>query len=241
MTDTPRSPNRDRLMRTARLLRPLLSELVFVGGQVAELLVTDPAVVRVRPTDDVDVVVPVTTRTAYHALQVRLMALGFTPDHRLGAPVCRMRTADDLILDVMPLDDAILGFSNRWYPYAFANSTPFTLEPTLDIRIASAVAFLAMKWEAFESRGAADPMSSHDLEDLITVVAGRAGIVAEVRAAPEEIRRYVCAKTGAFLAASWAPEILEGNLPDARRVPGLVDAVMGRLQQLAAAGNRVDA
>jgi hypothetical protein len=37
---------------------------VFVGGQVAELLVTDPAAVRVRPTDDVDVVVPITTRTS---------------------------------------------------------------------------------------------------------------------------------------------------------------------------------
>ena len=104
MTAVQRSPNRDRLLHTARLLRPLLVELVFVGGQVAELLVTDPAAVRVRPTDDVDVVVPVTTRTAYHALQLRLMTLGFTPDHRDGAPVCRMRTADDLLLDVMPLD-----------------------------------------------------------------------------------------------------------------------------------------
>ena len=63
VTDGQRSPNRDRLLRTARLLRPLLGELVFVGGQVAELLVTDAAAVRVRPTDDVDVVVPVTTRT----------------------------------------------------------------------------------------------------------------------------------------------------------------------------------
>ena len=122
MTDTLRSPNRDRLLRTARLLRPLLGELVFVGGQVAELLVTDPAAVRVRPTDDVDVVVPVTIRTAYHALQQRLMALGFTPDTRAGALVCRMRTADDLILDVMPLDEAILGFSNRWYTPAIATA-----------------------------------------------------------------------------------------------------------------------
>ena len=76
MTEALRSPNRDRLLRTARLLRPLLGKLVFVGGQVTELLVTDPAAVRVRPTDDVDVVVPVTSRIAYHALQMRLMALG---------------------------------------------------------------------------------------------------------------------------------------------------------------------
>lgn len=235
MTDAWRSPNRDRLLRTARLLRPLLGELVFVGGQVAELLVTDPAAVRVRPTDDVDVVVPVTTRTAYHALQQRLMTLGFMPDTRAGAPVCRMRTADDLILDVMPLDEAILGFSNRWYPYALASATPLALEPGLSVQIASAAAFLAMKWETFASRGAADPMSSHDLEDLITVVAGRAGIVEDVRAAPEEICHFICEKTAAFLAAEWAPAILEGNLPDARRVPGLVTVVVTRFQRLAAA------
>ena len=233
MTDTPRSPNRDQLLRTARLLRPLLRKLVFVGGQVAELLVTDPAAVHVRPTDDVDVVVPITTRNAYHALQQRLLALGFTPDHREGAPVCRMRTADDLLLDVMPLDEAILGFSNRWYSYAFASAATLRLEPGLDVRIASAAAFLAMKWEAFSSRGAADPMSSHDLEDLITVVAGRAGIVADVQAAPDEIRDFIRSQTAAMLAAEWAAAILEGNLPDARRVPGLVDAVMRRLRQLA--------
>lgn len=236
MTDTRRSPNRDRLVRTARLLRPLIGELVFVGGQVAELLVTDPAAVRVRPTDDVDVVVPVTTRTAYHTLQLRLMALGFTPDHRAGAPVCRMRTADDLILDVMPLDEAILGFSNRWYPYALASATTLTLELGLDVRIASAAAFLAMKWEAFNARGLADPMSSHDLEDLITVVAGRAAIVEDVHAASEEIRQFIREQTTALLAADWAQGILEGNLPDARHVPGLVDAVHRRFQQLAVVG-----
>lgn len=34
----------------------MLRELMFVGGQVAELLVTDASVVRMRPTDDVDVI-----------------------------------------------------------------------------------------------------------------------------------------------------------------------------------------
>jgi len=157
-------------VRTARLLRPLLGEFVFVGGQVAELLVTDATVVRMRPTDDVDVVVPVTTRRAYHDLQMRLIALGFSPDQRAGAPICRMRTVDDLVLDVMPLDEKILGFSNRWYPYAVGSATAFTLEPGLVVRLASSAAFLATKWVAFASRGAADPMSSHDLEDLVTVV-----------------------------------------------------------------------
>ena len=155
MTTTALSPNRDRLVRTARLLKPLLGELVFVGGQVAELLVTDTAAVRLRPTDDVDVVVPVTTRGAYYELQMRLITLGFAPDQRVGAPICRMRTVDDLLLDVLPLDDAILGFSNRWYPYAMESATNLMLEAGLIIRVASGAAFLAMKWVAFASRRAA--------------------------------------------------------------------------------------
>ena len=38
------SPNRDSLKRTARRLRPVLDEVVFVGGHVAELLVSDRAI-----------------------------------------------------------------------------------------------------------------------------------------------------------------------------------------------------
>lgn len=233
MTDITVSPNRDRLVRTARLLRPLLRECVFVGGQVAELLVTDASVVRMRPTVDVDVVVPVTTRRAYHDLQMRLSALGFAPDQRAGAPICRFRTVDDLILDVMPLDQEILGFSNRWYPYAVESATVCRLEQELVVRVASPSAFLATKWVAYASRGAADPMSSHDLEDLVTVVAGRTEIVGDVQAAPPEVRQFIRTETAAFLDAPWAAGILEGNLPDARRVPGLVEGVTRRFRQLA--------
>ena len=38
VTDRQRGPNRDCLLRRARLLRPLIGELLFVGGQVAEPL-----------------------------------------------------------------------------------------------------------------------------------------------------------------------------------------------------------
>jgi hypothetical protein len=44
---------RERLLRTARRLEPLLFDVVFVGGQLVELLVSEPAAIRPRPTDDV--------------------------------------------------------------------------------------------------------------------------------------------------------------------------------------------
>jgi hypothetical protein len=71
------SPNRAVLLRVAHALGALRDELVFAGGQVAELLVTDPAAGRVRPTDDVDVISEVATLSAYHQLGERLRELGF--------------------------------------------------------------------------------------------------------------------------------------------------------------------
>ncbi|WP_373060728.1 hypothetical protein [Gemmatimonas sp.] len=44
---------------------------------------------------------------------------------------------------------------------------------------------------------------------------------------------FIRTEPAAFLDAPWASGILEGNLPTARRVPGLVGAVTRRFQQLA--------
>jgi len=41
----------------ARALGPLVDEVVFVGGTIPALLITDPAAPRIRPTKDVDFVV----------------------------------------------------------------------------------------------------------------------------------------------------------------------------------------
>lgn len=80
------SPNRDLLTRVARRLEPLLEQLVFVGGQVTELLISDPVAAHVRPTDDVDVICDVASRPDYYRLGERLKELGFTEDTTPGAP-----------------------------------------------------------------------------------------------------------------------------------------------------------
>jgi hypothetical protein len=45
--------NLELLVEAARLLKPLLGELVFVGGSTTALLITDKAAAEVRPTYDV--------------------------------------------------------------------------------------------------------------------------------------------------------------------------------------------
>ncbi len=78
-----------------RLLGPIADELVFVGGRVAELLITQTGRTRVRPTDDSDAICEVATRTAYHELGERLRTAGFREDQSPGAPVCGWRHADE--------------------------------------------------------------------------------------------------------------------------------------------------
>lgn len=48
--------NLELLTEAARLLKPLLDELVFVGGSTTALLITDKAAAEVRPTYDVDAI-----------------------------------------------------------------------------------------------------------------------------------------------------------------------------------------
>ncbi len=50
------SPNLQLLTDAALLLKPLLGELVFVGGCATALLITDSAAAEVRPTYDVDAI-----------------------------------------------------------------------------------------------------------------------------------------------------------------------------------------
>ena len=132
-----RDPNLEPLMAAAGALRPLLPEPVFAGG------CGEP-----RGTTDVDAIVEVTSYAQYAAFGDRLRDLGFREDTGEGAPVCRW-IQGGMILDVMPLDEDIPGFSNRWYRAAMETSVAKTLRGDLEIRVVSAPYFVATKLEAF--------------------------------------------------------------------------------------------
>lgn len=145
MTAPRPSPNRELLLSVARSLRPLLAELTFVGGNVAELLITDPLSTRIRQTDDVDVIVGITTRSEYERLENRLRDLGLRHDTEEGAPICRWRTPEGHKVDVMPVAGDVLQFSNQWYAEAIDSANPLEIEIGLAIRVVSAPVFLATR------------------------------------------------------------------------------------------------
>src|SRR5262245_21789333 len=138
------------LRRVAMALGPLREKVVFLGGATAGLLITDPAGTGFRPTKGVDVIVDVNSRIAYGTvLRDQLLTLGFREDASKGAPVCRW-LLEDLIVDVLPIDGAVLGFSNRWYPVAMATAVEVELPGGPTMRVVTAPAFIATKLEAFE-------------------------------------------------------------------------------------------
>lgn len=175
------NPNLQLLTDAAKLLRPILGELVFVGGCATALLITDKAAADVRPTFDVDAIAEITSYAAYAEFSERLRKLGFQEDAREGAPLCRWRQ-QTTTLDVMPLDEKILEFSNMWYRPAMDHAEERELEKGLKIRLVAPVYFCASKLEAFAGKGKNDFHASRDLEDLIAVVDGRAELVGEIQA-----------------------------------------------------------
>ena len=190
----PNDPNVSLLERAAEQLgEALLEQLVFVGGAVAGVLITDQAMPEIRPTQDVDVICSVIARADYHQLGRQLRQRGFQEDSRPGAPLCRWCT-DDLVLDLMPTQGEILGFSNRWYLLALETAQLQELPSGWAIRIVTAPVFLATKLEAFRVRGQGDFLFSHDLEDLMAVVDGRASLLEECRLSPLELRNDLAAQ-----------------------------------------------
>ena len=207
-------PNLELLEVAADRLRPLLPEIVFVGGCATGLLVTDPGSAPVRVTYDVDVIAEIASYADYTIFSERLRALGFEEDTREDAPVCRWRHGS-LTLDVMPLDERILGFSNRWYSEAMRTSVDVQVPSGLSLRTIAAPYFLGTKIEAFRGRGRCDYFASHDLEDLITVVDGRTSLLDEVTASPVELQKYVGEALRALLAEPRFQDALPGYLlPD---------------------------
>ena len=86
-----KDPNGRLFEAAARLLQPVLHEVVFLGGSATGLLITDQAAPSVRATDDVDVITEVGSYAQDQTLSGRLRELGLTEDTNDGAPMCRWR------------------------------------------------------------------------------------------------------------------------------------------------------
>lgn len=209
----PNDPNVALLEIVARRLgEDLRQRLVFVGGAVAGLLITDPAMPSIRPTQDVDLIAEVLARHDFYHLEDLLKTQGFTQDLRPQAPICRWQV-DQVTVDVMPTLPGILGFTNRWYELAVSTAQPVTLPSGTVIHVVQAPVFIATKLEAFAGRGGGDHLFSHDLGDLLSVVDGRDALPDECAQSPEELQTYLAQSFESLLSKRAFMEALPGHLP----------------------------
>lgn len=116
--------------------------------------------------------------------------------------ICRWRAGspdDELLIDLMPSDASILGFENRWQRPALDHVEALQLPSGHRVRAISPPYLLATKLEAWTGRGGGDHLRSHDLEDVIRLVDGRAEVVDEAGNASDDLRAFLSREIASLL------------------------------------------
>lgn len=203
--------NYDMLKFACETLGELTNEVVFVGGATTCLYVDPDISEEIRPTEDVDCVIEITTKGEYDRFQEKLRAKGFTHDTSKGAPICRFKFHDLLTLDVMPNDKKILGFTNSWYDEGVKNKELKSLGDK-KIFAFSLPYFLASKHEAYLGRGQTDPRISSDLEDIILIIDGIKNFDLAQYNTSTKLKNYLSDMGKTFVANKFIQEAIEGFL-----------------------------
>lgn len=217
----------------AKLGDELLDELVFVGAATLPLWITDPAAPPLRPTADVDVVVEVSSRLAYHRFEERLRGAGFRDD---GSVLGRFRHGD-LQLDAIPGEASILGFENRWQRESLSDAVDRRLPSGAEIRVLAPANLLATKLEAFAGRGNGDYLASADFEDVVAFIDGREELVDEASSAAPNLRGYLAEQLSLYLEDRRAVDAISAHLEHGRGGAQRARAVVRpRIERIIAAG-----
>jgi predicted nucleotidyltransferase len=200
-------------MRTAvRKLAPMEISYAFLGGAIVPLLLDNPRLTEFRPTKDVDAIVQIVTTADYYQLEDCLTKAGFLNLSATGGPVCRWQV-EDCIIDLLPTKTEVLGLTARWFPEALETAVLHDLGEGVSAWVITVPYFLATKLDAFRDRGSGDYYASHDLEDIITVIDGNAGIAEEVASTSFAVRSYIAETTAALLADDAFQDALPGHFP----------------------------
>lgn len=192
-------------------LQELTKEVTFVGGCITGLLLTDEFSPDARYTEDVDCIVNVVTISAYLNFSNKLRKKQLKELPPGEHPICRWQ-CENVLVDVMPIDENVLGFSNKWYKDAHLNAKQADIGSDRKINVISAPYFIATKLEAFKNRGNKDYLSSHDFEDIVSILDGRPEIIDDIANAPDNLRQYLCEQFDSIIQDQHFTRALPGHL-----------------------------
>lgn len=202
---------------------------VFVGGAVVGLLISDKAAPPARFTQDVDVIIPSIGLHRYHHMEEQLREAGFIPDPDV---ICRWNVTG-VTVDIMPIDENILGFSNHWYKQLWDKAMTVLLGSGVTIHVVSSPYLIATKLEAFHSRGSSDYLLSHDIEDIVILLDGRPELTYEILDAGIEVKTFIQEQFKRFLNTSAFIDALGGHLPGDPISQQRVQVILKTMQQIA--------
>ncbi|WP_131774864.1 hypothetical protein [Legionella anisa] len=221
--------NNEALYKAATLLKDLNEHVVYVGGRIVGLLITDLIEDDVRPTYDIDVALDLgkTDVVAHYSLQKKLESLGFKPDGNVN---CRYML-DDFMIDVMYTDGVLQGINSNWYQAGFDNAIEIQIKDK-KIKILNAVYFIATKLEAFTDRAYKnnDYWDCKDLEDIINVINGRPELLVEIMNSPKDVVQFI---SGYFKKLIEDPKWLEA-IKAIARLERSRNIVLGAIEKISA-------
>lgn len=212
-------------------LGDMLPQFVFVGGTVVGLYAPPSIWTEVRFTDDVDCVVEVASLARYYDLEEKLRFIGFYDDMDEDAPICR-KLYQGIKVDIMPTDESILTFSNRWYKEGFSYAQDYIISDNLTIKILPVAYFIASKLEAFFSpyrQYTLDMLVSHDFEDIIYVLDNCPEVVTQIKKSNISVSTYISDKFKHLRQQEPLIYALIGILQDeesAKRVLDIIDNII---------------
>jgi len=206
------SINMIMLQTVAQGLGELKNDVAFVGGAVAELYASDPAASEIRPTKDIDCVIELSSRMEHSRLEENLRNKKFAHDTTKGAPICRW-IYKGIKVDVMPTDEEILGFNNKWYHEGILNRIEKVLPNGTIIFVFSPEYYLAAKFEAHKDRGGKDLRQSHDFEDIIYLLDSCSEILGIIGKAKSPVKIFLRTECQQLLENDGLIEGIECALP----------------------------
>jgi predicted nucleotidyltransferase len=227
------APSVQRIVAVARELGPLADEVVFIGGAIAPLLHTQPPFTAARVTKDVDAIAASTRYTDAKRWETQLQKRGFRQRAAAGGHAHRWESPSGILLDLVPAGTHLGGSGSLWDAEALESAVT-TIADGVTLRHAAAPAFAAMKLAAFADRGRGDLRSSHDVEDVIALIASRASIVPEITAASSDVRNLVGKWAVAMLRDGTAEEVAAAHLNNATDAATATRETLQRLTAIAA-------
>ncbi len=203
-----RAINLATIETVAKALGEINDDVVYVGGAVVSLYVTENGAEQARPTMDIDISVQVSSYAGMEILRQKLAGKGIYPTP--SETVMYRYSFGGILLDFIPFEDTPLGPTNRWLKPGFDKAYPVNIG-VIEIKILPVSFFLATKWEAFKSRGG-DYRMSHDFEDIIYIINNNSDLVDDVFKGDEKVRDFLKEMGEEILSNPFLNEIIECHL-----------------------------